>query len=358
MKKALIVMAILTTLSLAGVITFVVLVFAQNESIVLTEEVEFGDKKIIDGVKATLKFRYDTKCYWTVEYYPGENPVTKTEYSYEAIPEKNHTNFHGDGRKTEGAIEFAEKLAVVCGIDKSEQKAISVSEVANTIYCYYDVNGYAEQLMLTTEFVEDTCYFLVEYKPYQNDSEKEVLGIYTFDIIPSTGNVDIDSIQNIYTARMGVKVTDFFVDEANNNLWFFENARHQNYKVIYDLDTMKGISRASVGTRQIANHWQYEDFIVLSYYFDDAIVVYTIDETGSYVKALDVEYDKLTKKADAFDWDGERLIYVSPIADSCGVSIMVFEQEGMVFYATYANSVDRSDLDCSWIANPLNISWN
>lgn len=88
MKKSLRVMLVLLIIVFGGVCASMTTILGLNSTIVLEEEIHYGDKSIVEGLNVELIFHYqpwnsfDSVCTWKVIHSPGKAHETKTECHY------------------------------------------------------------------------------------------------------------------------------------------------------------------------------------------------------------------------------------------------------------------------------------
>lgn len=84
MKKSFILFVVLLILALSGTVTANALLLEQKDAVVITENVIYGDKSVVDGVTVVRNTKYDNHIHWETTYQVGEVPKCQTKYAFSA----------------------------------------------------------------------------------------------------------------------------------------------------------------------------------------------------------------------------------------------------------------------------------
>jgi len=90
MRKALIAMALLFSLSVGGTGAVFARVNEQRDQVVLTEQVLFGDVSHAEGLAVTAKSHVDGHLHWDTTQIIGAQPETKTDFRFTAEEEREY----------------------------------------------------------------------------------------------------------------------------------------------------------------------------------------------------------------------------------------------------------------------------
>lgn len=169
MKKSFLFFVVLLILAVSGTVTANALLLEQKDAVVITENVVYGDKSIVDGVTVVRNTKYHNHMQWKTLYQVGEVPKCQTEYdfsasgaltdhgerSYEVNVYLNHTR--NVSRMGEGEELYGLELAYKELLDETEpgsrsSKKISLADYQKyyTVDMEFDLPGY----MISTSFMD------------------------------------------------------------------------------------------------------------------------------------------------------------------------------------------------------------
>lgn len=84
MRKSFVLFVVLLILSVSGIVTANALLLEQKDAVVITENVIYGDKSVVDGVTVVRNTKYHNHIHWNTIYQVGEVPKCHTEYEFSA----------------------------------------------------------------------------------------------------------------------------------------------------------------------------------------------------------------------------------------------------------------------------------
>lgn len=82
MKKVVCLLCILVLLSCGGIVTVAAVVNQNKDTVTITEEVQYGDVTLADGVTVDLKVQYDDHLLWNTTYEKNSGEKTNTEFRF------------------------------------------------------------------------------------------------------------------------------------------------------------------------------------------------------------------------------------------------------------------------------------
>lgn len=84
MKKSLLLFVVLLLVVISGTVTANALLLEQKDAVVITENVLYGDKSVVDGVTVVRNTKYHNHIHWNTTYQIGEVPKCHTDYDFSA----------------------------------------------------------------------------------------------------------------------------------------------------------------------------------------------------------------------------------------------------------------------------------
>lgn len=387
MKKALIIMLLISLLSMGGAIAVSVIIWDSADDIVFTEEVKYGDKSVVEGAAVELRFHASNGWGWITEHTLGEAQSTRTQvisnWDYPEYDKLPYTNFK-DPSLSENEAAFAGAIAKVAGSKNAQVNPESVQEFANiygtyarVIRCTYwskDEIGNVQNgsIDLYVKKIENTLYFRITESLYGTDYdkvEKEAgyWGLYACDINPENNEPKPETVRKIDLGARNQLVKSMCFDSNENKILVVTEDETENvYLSVIDVATETRVQEIALGCNEVYECMEYNDFMVLIT-APRVFTVFSKGEAGFYHKEfehqLQLEYldgYKLVVHEKAFDWDGERLIMAGMrggLENQCGMFVSVFDETGLLYHAEYKNSVDIGEGGCYPDGDPITIRW-
>lgn len=386
MKKALIIMLLISLLSMGGAIAVSSIIWDSADDIVFTEEIKYGDKSIVEGASVEVRFHASHGWGWITNHTLGEVQNTDTHVisnwdypKYEKLP---YTNF-GDMFLSENEAEFVKAVARVAGSKNAQLNPESVREYtsmyeiyAREIRCTYwskDEIGNVQtgRIDLYVKKIDNTLYFRITESLYGTDYDKVekeagAWGLYACDINPESHEPKPETVRKIDLGTRNQLVKSMYFDYNENKILVVAEDETKNaYLSVIDVASETQLQEIALGDREVKECVEYSDFMVLIT-GPREFMVFSKDASGYYRREFDQQlpqeyFDNFKFSLyKAFDWDGERLIMSGMrggLVDSCGMSISVFDKNGLLYYADYKNSIDIGEGDCYPDNDPITVRW-
>jgi hypothetical protein len=172
----------------------------------------------------------------------------------------------------------------------------------------------------------------------------------------------------VYALDPNLKVVDLTRDARGENLLLFTIEDTEIYMSVIDIKTMTLVDKFSISeSREDIYGLDYyvleEDYMVIATYGD--IIVFTIDENGTYVKEFEtsreplkqfslpgtqyyhdgtVDYYEPLPYDTAYDWNGKQLVFANNMYNvngymGTGFYVGVLDSNGLQYFATYDTSL-------------------
>lgn len=148
------------------------MILAEKDNVKITENVLYGDKSVVEGVKLDLHNHYETQIFWDTTYVMGENPKTNTNYTFHQWRQNNQEY------SWNGAIHFYNDMQEI-GWDNSTVHASEGLETA--IKELQDSIGASESgtKMLFLKDYKDYYTFDISFQtPYSTEAEDDIRFYY------------------------------------------------------------------------------------------------------------------------------------------------------------------------------------
>ena len=123
---------------------------AEKDNVIITENVLYGDKSVVEGVTLELQNHYENQIFWDTTYVIGEEPKTETEYTFYQAKQNSYDY------RWNGSIYFNDGMHSI-GWDEDTMKAPQGLEVA--IQELKDSIGPSESAEKTVMLKEYTDYY-------------------------------------------------------------------------------------------------------------------------------------------------------------------------------------------------------
>ncbi|MBO5098317.1 MAG: hypothetical protein J6B96_08405 [Agathobacter sp.] len=388
MKKALIIMLLISLLSMGGAIAVSATIWDSADDIVFTEEVEYGDKGVVEGATVELRFHASNGWGWITEHTLGEAQSTRTQvisnWDYPEYDKLPYTNFK-DSSLSENEAAFARVIAKVAGSKNAQANPESVREDTNMygiyareIRCSYrskDKLGNVQvgDIYLYVKKIENTLYFRITHSLYGTDyykveEETGFWGLYACDINPENNEPKPETVREIDLGERKQLVKSMYFDYDENKILVVAEEETENaYLSVIDVATETQVQEIVLGDREVCECVEYGDFMVLIT-APREFMLFSKDESGHYHKEFEQQLQmecfngyELSIYDKAFDWDGERLIMAGMrrggLENQCGMFVSVFDETGLLYHAEYKNSVDIGEGDCYPDSDPITVRW-
>lgn len=175
MRKALVLTLCLAILSAAGIGLVHGLFSEKHDSVVITENVLYGDRSEADGVAVELNTHYNYHLFWDTEYVVGDVPKTKTAYEFSAREQYSHSPWEYNGIHVTSNFEF--------GMDVEKKNPQGLEKA------YIELFNRCEpgQELETTIFLADYC----DYYPLQIQIDLENCNLHFVSNVYDGDDVDL-----------------------------------------------------------------------------------------------------------------------------------------------------------------------
>lgn len=104
MKKSFILLLALLVLVTGGTCYAQNMLLAERDQVIITENIIYGDKSVVEGVTVNLENQFDYNLFWNTVYEVGETPKTHTDYSF------HEWDYYGGAEEVEGSVEFMQDV--------------------------------------------------------------------------------------------------------------------------------------------------------------------------------------------------------------------------------------------------------
>ncbi len=231
---------------------------------------------------------------------------------------------------------------------------------SNGVHIDSPEHGDAFSFHITSVYSDSMCYFTFDTHTWNGNivdtgQIQGGYGIYGLPFDAQEGTIDIEGLKMLYPLEASTNLLSLQFDAQKENLLLFTEDEKGCRMTVIDSNTMQQKQELYYTEEkcEMLNCLIYEDFIVLRYRWDEAMLL-TIDENGNYQIEFSFQFSEISEPLEmtagrtSFDWDGKTLFMSDFIQDSrrgyympmCGFYVVAFDKEGLRYYGIYESSLD------------------
>lgn len=156
MKKSFIFFVVLLLLVVSGTITANALLLDQKDAVMITENVIYGDKSVVDGVTVERNTKYDSHIHWKTFYKVGEMSDYHTEYKFSArgaLLDRRERSYGVDVYENHVRnVDRIEEGEVLSGLELAYKELFDEAEPGEKLYKIISLADYQEYYTIDLEF--------------------------------------------------------------------------------------------------------------------------------------------------------------------------------------------------------------